>query len=220
MKTNLLLKRHRCSLGHMHEYYCVGEIIDPSQCPTAYLAEIKEINRQHEISSRISIQQEKMIELKKSKTPQTPSSKEQQMKTHHNLHNDSRPTIVLIGEKFYDLVVNNWTKNQLLKANPKERPHVRLLNPIPDRSKGEQELRNEADEFLHELYAQIPQQNQAKEIKEKIKAGIVNPSDEVERLEALKLKAKKDGNVNECRRIRKLLRKIDYKRNINQTKEE
>jgi hypothetical protein len=137
---------------------------------------------------------------------------------HHGFHSDSRSTVVLINGKIYELTPSEWTKQTLRDAFPKDRPHVRILNPIIVRTEFQQELKNKDDQFLHELFQQIPKENYGKAIKADIKAGVVNADDEVQKLLDLKEKAQKAGDGKECRRIRQLLRKLDYKRS-KQTKE-
>lgn len=59
-------------------------------------------------------------------------------------HNDEKDTVILVGEKVYDLVLSTRTLTDLIEMPSEQRPHVRHLNRIPIRSAAEQKTRNES----------------------------------------------------------------------------
>ena len=127
-----------------------------------------------------------------------------------SLHKDGRTTLVVVGDKIYSLTLTTHTIPQLTKQDPRERPHVRFLNPIPIRSEYEQEVKNEAEHKFHEIYKLIESTHNDKvtSVQKAIRMG-ANVPDEVAKLLELK-KTTKDPV--EKRKIRQQLRKLDYRR--------
>lgn len=200
-----LLKIICCKKGHRHEVYSVQEPInEPWDCPDEL-----------QISRTTFTKEKDLIEYGHSNKPHNTPKEKREMETNH-LHNDSRPTVVIINQIIYDLVPSEWTKETLLEAEPIKRPHVRILNSIPERTKLQQEAKNKDEKYLHELYVQIPKASTpASKSKHRIEKGESNHEIEIKKLLGLKERAQKEGNSQELRRIRIALRKLDYKRYTN-----
>ena len=131
----------------------------------------------------------------------------------NGFHNDNRETFVEVDGKIYSLIPTGQNLQTLINSWPKEKdqPKVRWLQPIPVRSKEEQKKHNEDADFVHNLGRPKGDENKITSTKKAILLGADIPS-EVLRLMELKEKTKDEG---ELRRIRKQLRKLDYKRYIN-----
>jgi len=122
-----------------------------------------------------------------------------------------RTTVVLIDGTIYNLIESDLTIDYLKKQSPRDRPHVRLLSPIPIRTQYEQEMKNNNEEALHKLYKQTTGSGNKEKItslRKAAKMGADVPG-EVKRLLALKEKTK---SKKELSKIRKQLRKLNYKR--------
>ena len=140
--------------------------------------------------------------------PQIDSGTEKQT---GSLHKDQRGTAVLVGYKIYNLSLTNLTIEQLSKQDPKTRPHIRFLNPIPLRSEFEQEMKNNEEHSFHEIYKLIesqPLNNKVTSVKKAIRMG-ANVPDEVKKLLELK---ETITDPDQKRKIRQQLRKLDYRR--------
>jgi len=128
-----------------------------------------------------------------------------------SLHNDAKETVVMVEGKVYCLVPSDLTFNQLINAHPSKRPHVRRLSPIPLRSSFQQEKHNKEVESIYDINKKHSTGRDSGKItstKKAIKMG-ANVSEEVEKLLKLKEKTK---DSKELSKIRKQLRKLDYKR--------
>ena len=230
-----LLKKVRCTQGHIHEVYSVGELIMPYYCTVEEMLEAsRKAQRLKPVTfSRDPIESQELpkrsLQAKSpmilcshnNKTPNTPTEKGKAMKTTEDLHQDSRPTVVLIGDQVYDLILSEtWNKQNLNTTPPPERPHVRYLNAIPVRTKEEQKQKNLADKHMHKLCEQIPQEKSTPLAK--VKKNLANGANyemEVKKLLGMKAKATKEKDEIELRRIRKALRKLGYKKYAEQSKE-
>lgn len=142
------------------------------------------------------------------------------MKTTQSFHNDIRPTVVLIDNKVYDLQPSNLTFQYIASLPPLERPHVRYLNPIPLRTKLEQKEYNDQATVFHGSGPEVIIPTSTRVIKVNIKEGLVNPEIEIKKLEGLKTKAQKEGNIPEAKRLRRLLRDLGAKRYSQKTTKE
>ena len=133
-----------------------------------------------------------------------------------NFHNDDRETFVTVEGKIYELIQVAPSLSEFMATWPKDKanPKVRTLTPIPIRSKAEQQKCNEDADFISQLASRSNGSNPEKvtSVKKAISLGADIPK-EVQRLLDLKEKTKDEA---ELRRIRKQLRKLDYKRYINQ----
>ncbi len=233
-----LLKRIRCNLGHTHEIFSVLEVIEPMQCflqttkpngiqlGTAWIDEAEEISQevwdrnnetfksQEDINKRLQRSKE-VIEsnINQKEHPILQRRKGKQMDTTQDLHQDSRPTVVLINKKLFDLTPSTLSWQYVQDLAPSERPHVRFLNPIPVRTKEQQKLKNQGEQEMHLRCKDVPKSRTTplSEAKNNMRDG-ANPEIEIKKLQGLKAKAVKDGDEVEARRIRKALRKLGAKR--------
>lgn len=200
-----LWKRVRCNLGHIHNIFSVGELTEPHYCN---VAEMMKSQTRHLHKKR------PMVECQNNKFTNAPTEKKRMTKQTEELHNDSRLTVVLIGDKVYDLIPSTtWNKASLTSTPPTTRPHVRTLNAIPVRSKDQQIQKNKEDLLMHKLTESQGSKNEtplAKAKKNVASGGTF--SDEVNKLLKEKEKAVKAKDQAEVKRIRKALRKLDYRR--------
>jgi hypothetical protein len=130
-----------------------------------------------------------------------------------NFHNDDRETYVEVGGKIFELIQVSPSLNEFMASWPKDKPNpkVRLLQPIPVRSKPEQQKQNEDADFISRLASKSNGGDKITSTKKAITLGADIPK-EISRLLELKEKTTDEG---ELRKIRKQLRKLDYKRYIN-----
>ena len=131
------------------------------------------------------------------------------MKQTHHLHNDNKPTIVEINGKYYDLIPNEWTTDMLIATPPLECPHVRRLSLIPERTEQEQIVHNKEQDQIHTLLNKSRKRAPLGTTMRRAIADGIGIPDKVRELLAMKAKA---TDRRELRRIRKALRKLDYKR--------
>jgi hypothetical protein len=124
------------------------------------------------------------------------------------LHKDNKETLVQVDDKLYRLVLAEISFEQIQKMSTKEAPHVRFLNPIPERTAEEQASHNTEIELLDNLAKQCRPMKKTISLKDAAKHGIDIPK-EVEKLLELKQSAK---TTEERKKIRKQLRKLNYKR--------
>jgi len=133
----------------------------------------------------------------------------------HTLHNDSKETLVQIDKKLFKLVEIKETLDDIKKLPFNKTPHVRLLNPIQERTPQEQMMKSKVDESIHRLASTIPTTRRTINIRQAALAGIDLPKAIAELMEK-KANAKTDA---EKRAIRKQLRRLDYKRFLNNTED-
>ena len=141
--------------------------------------------------------------------------------TTHSLHNDHRPTVVAVGQgkdiKIFDLVPSQITFQDLKEWKGHNRPHVRILNPIPTRTELQQATVNQKEDEFHKLYltsVASSNSNKITSLSKAIKLGADVPK-EVEKLLREKEEAQKNGKAELARKIRQQLRKLNYKRFLN-----
>ena len=130
-----------------------------------------------------------------------------------NFHSDKRETMVKVGNTLYSLTPTSLTIERLKKKPFQEIPHVRYLAPIPIRTSEEQSHRERDKEEIHDLSQQCNgRSTEITSTRKAIREG-KNPKDEV-----MLLLKEKEGCKDEqrCRLIRRRLRKLDYKRYINE----
>ena len=133
---------------------------------------------------------------------------------HSELHNDKKVTLVQIGNLLYELVPSTITVEQVKSMPYDQVPHVRFLNPIPIRSKEDQEKRNKDNEGLHKLYQKAVSKRNSTQTIEDVVEGGGEITETIKKLLAEKATAKKSGDRKKLRLIRKQLRKLDYKRYV------
>lgn len=128
-------------------------------------------------------------------------------------HNDKRPTVVEIDKKIYNLVLSDSTLEMIKGLDIPNRPHVRHLNPIPQRSPSAQEAHNNDSREMFELCKQVPKGRGDKITSIKKAAALgANVPEAVKKLMEEKEKATKEGDEKKARLIRRQLRALDYKR--------
>ena len=128
-------------------------------------------------------------------------------------HEDERKTMVEIGKRFYYLTDSGLTMEDIRAMDFQDRPHLRKLRAIIIRTRSEQKKANEQSEFFCKAVKEIKSGKNEKvtSMKKAVKMG-ANVPEEVAKLIKAKKKAQEAGDEKESRRIRKLLRKLDYKR--------
>jgi len=129
----------------------------------------------------------------------------------YEFHNDERPTVILIAGKIFELVPAKVTFKELLKTEAKDRPHVRHLSPIPLRTREQQETYNDDCQSLSAInkkYANGRDSGKITSLNKAVKMGADVPK-EVERLI---MEKNNTEDPKELSKIRKQLRKLDYKR--------
>lgn len=130
----------------------------------------------------------------------------------YDLHNDKKETLVQIDRNLYKLVKVEMTMEKIRKLEFKDTPHVRHLNPIPQRNEFQQEKKSRDDEYMHGLAKQCSTGNdKVTSVKKAIILGKDVPK-EIEKLLKEKDEAKKKGDEKKQREIRRQLRALDYKR--------
>lgn len=135
-----------------------------------------------------------------------------QKKITHSKHNDSKETLVQVENILYQLVPVETTLEDIKRMSPKEAPHIRFLNPIPLRSKEEQEIKNKEVETFASLAEKCSPRNDKVTSLKKAQVLGSDVSEEVKKLIKEKEEAKKKKDLKRVRQIRKLLRKLDFKR--------
>ena len=128
------------------------------------------------------------------------------------LHNDTKETLVVLQDQLYKLTPTDITIAQVKKMSYKEAPHIRYLSPIPERTHEEQEEKNKEASYIHTLAGRTPERSTGLTIKRAMASGI-NIPEEVKKLLDLK---EKEKDPDKRKAIRKQLRKLDYKRYLNQ----
>lgn len=134
------------------------------------------------------------------------------MTTTYELHNDSRETLVEVLGKLHKLVEVPISLEEVRAMNHEVQPHVRRLNPIPQRTPEEQKLRNEEFKETQRIARAVPGFLRKRKKVTSVKAAIresANIPQEVKKLLEEKYQCKDPARV---RAIRKTLRKLDYKR--------
>ena len=130
------------------------------------------------------------------------------------LHKDTRKTMVMVGKALFDLTPSRLTIDDIIKMEPKDLPHVRTLNAIPDRTAEEQILHNQGEAKFHILCQKIPRPKNAGKVTSLKKAASLGADvpAEIAKLLQQKEEAKKKKDSKTMRMIRVQLRKLDYKR--------
>ena len=125
--------------------------------------------------------------------------------------------MVMIEGKLYDLVPTNETMVSINKLPAEEVPYVRLLNPIRIRSHKEQIKYDEDRDELHNLAKEVKGSGRSQKVTSMAKAVKLgkNVPEEIKRLMEEKEKALEGGDTKKASSIRKVLRKLDYKRYLN-----
>ena len=132
-----------------------------------------------------------------------------------SFHNDDKATVVIIKDNIYTLKLTNLTLDELKQRPVKDCPHVRYLNWIPIRTHEQQEENNKVDEEVKRILdddgGERKRSKKVTSLKKAAKLG-TNLPEEINKLLKQKEEAKKKGDEKEMRRIRQVLRKLDYKR--------
>jgi hypothetical protein len=138
--------------------------------------------------------------------------------TTFDLHNDERKTLVQIGDILYKLVPTEVTLRDLKKEKFKNIPHVRRLNPIPNRTEFEQQIKNEEQKDIHKLAKHSRNESgRVTSIRKAMAIGADVPA-LIKDLMKQKKEAQKAGDEDKARKIRRQLRGLDYRRYIQEIK--
>lgn len=135
------------------------------------------------------------------------------MESTNSLHKDNRQTVILIDGKLYELVLSDLTLDDIKEIEDiNKRPHVRILGSIPNRTPQQQIEYNKESQLLHDLASQARGKRKKSITIEKI----VSNGESVPQVILDLLEKKKKASQEESKKIRKQLRKLNYKRYINQ----
>lgn len=187
-KVMSLEKYVPCVNGGHHHLFSVDKPIEPIACRGECL----------KISSKTLQTLRHEIELKESR-----EYKERQRKFQEELATRNAPKeiatmktnqIVTIDDKFYELVPSTWTVEKLLNTNPKQRPFLRVLQPMENNSATEQKQ----------------QTNPNKENQMAEKKVVSTPVETVDSL-TIKLDKIKDKSSAEARKLRIKIRSLKKK---------